>query len=98
MGETCGAVTAAFMVLGLRHCGPDCETGSGRNRVYAAVREFASRFEARAGSVICRDLLGHDVSTAEGMRAAKEEGLFETKCPKFVQEAAEVLEAMLQDS
>ena len=67
MGETCGAATGAIMVLGLRHCGADCETRPGRNRVYAAVREFVCRFERRTGSVICRDLLGHDISTSEGL-------------------------------
>ncbi len=98
MAGTCGAVTGAFMVLGLRHCGPRCETGPGREKVYAAVREFVSRFERRNGSVICRDLLGHDISTSAGMQAAKEHSLFDTKCPKLVQDAAEILEGMLQGS
>ena len=98
MGETCGAVTGAFMVLGLRNCGADCETPLGRKGVYAAVREFVSRFERRTGSVICRDLLGHDISTSAGMQAAKEHSLFDTKCPKLVQDAAEILEGMLQGS
>jgi len=96
MGETCGAVTGAFMVLGLRHCGADCETSPGRSEVYAAVTEFASRFERRNGSVMCRDLLGCDIGTPEGMQAAREQGLFQTKCPEIVQEAAEILEGMLR--
>ena len=97
MGETCGAVTGAFMVLGLRHCGADCDTTSGRKKVYAVVREFVSRFERRNGSVMCKDLLGCDISTLQGMQAAEGQNLFETKCPKLVQQAAEVLEEMLRD-
>ena len=33
MGETCGAVTGAFMVLGLRHCKGGCEAPGGRKAV-----------------------------------------------------------------
>ena len=94
LGETCGAVTGAFMVLGLRHCGPDCEAPHGRGDVYAAVEDFAASFLTRHGSLACRDLLGCDISTPEGMRTAKKQALFETKCPTMVREAAEILEEM----
>ena len=97
MGETCGAVTGAFMVLGLRHCKGGAEASTDRSQVYAAVREFVSRFEERNGSVVCKDLLGCDISTPDGMAAAKKQGLFETKCPKMVEGAAEILEEMLRD-
>ena len=98
MGEICGAITGSLMVLGLRHYGTDCDTKSGREKVYAAVTEFFSRFEKRNGSAICRDLLGCDITTSKGSQAAVEQGLFEAKCPKFVQDAAEILEGMLQGS
>lgn len=94
LGETCGAVTGALMVLGLRHCGDDSEKPSGRGDIYAAVEEFAIRFEDRNESLACRDLLGCDISTQEGMRTAKKQALFETKCPKMVRDAAEILDEM----
>jgi C_GCAxxG_C_C family probable redox protein len=96
MAETCGAVTGAMMVLGLRHGGntPDREV---KERVYAKIREFADRFKARNGSLLCRDLLGCDISTPEGCEAASKRGLFTTKCPQCVQEAAEILEEMLAE-
>lgn len=94
MGETCGAVTGAFMVLGLRHGGADSATGAGRAEVYAKVLDFAHRFTARNGALACRDLLGCDVSTAEGMTQAREQNLFQTTCVKMVRDAAEILEEM----
>jgi hypothetical protein len=36
-----------------------------------------------------------DIGTPEGHEAAKEKGLFTTTCPKFVRDAAEILEEML---
>jgi C_GCAxxG_C_C family probable redox protein len=98
MGETCGAVTGAIMVLGLRHGGADCEAARGRKKVYAAVKEFVSRFEKRAGSVICRDLLGQDAIASGGTRAPQGRAQFKTRCPKAVLDAAEILEEMLQDN
>jgi len=71
-GETCGAVTGAMMVLGMRYGG----TTPGREvkeRVYAKIRELAARFKARNASLLCRDLLDCDISTPEGCEAAARE-------------------------
>jgi C_GCAxxG_C_C family probable redox protein len=95
MAETCGAVTGAFMVLGLAHCDHTCRTAEGRKRAYENVVSLAEEFKARHGSVRCRDLLGCDISTPEGGRLAAEKGLFRSRCPELVRSAAEMLEARL---
>jgi C_GCAxxG_C_C family probable redox protein len=94
LGETCGAVAGAFMVLGLRHGSTDCGQPAGRTEVYARVLDFAERFKQRNGSLTCRDLLGCDISTAEGMKQAREQNLFKTTCVQIVRDAAEILEEM----
>ena len=94
LGETCGAVTGAYMVLGLRHGSAACDTRAGRAEVYSRVLEFAYRFRKRNGSLTCRALLGCDISTAEGMAQAQEQGLFQTTCVKMVEDASEILEEM----
>ena len=63
--------------------------------VYQAVKEFSAEFERRNRTLICRDLLGCDIRTEEGMLTAKERGLYKTVCPRMVQDAAEILETML---
>ena len=97
MAETCGAVTGSFMVLGMHGCGDDCNTGKGRERIYAMVRDFTARFEKKNGSTRCKELLGCDISTAEGMKAAKDRNLFKTRCADMVRCAAEILEEMLKE-
>jgi C_GCAxxG_C_C family probable redox protein len=94
LGETCGAVTGAFMVLGLRHAPENCEEPSGRTHVYSKVVEFAERFKKINGSVICRDLLGCDISTPEGMKYAQDHNLFKTLCVKMVEDSAGILESL----
>lgn len=91
----CGAVSGAVMALGLRHgarAGADADT---KERAYALTKEFLARFAARHNTVLCRELLGVDVGTAEGLTRAREDGLFKTRCPNFVRTAAELLEEML---
>jgi len=97
LGETCGAVTGALMVLGLKHGRTrpdDIEAKMATNRL---VREFMRRFEARRGSVKCRDLLGCSIDTPEKVQAARDRKLFTTVCPAVVRDAAEILEALLAD-
>jgi hypothetical protein len=53
------------------------------------------RFIALHGSLECRQLLGVDLSTAEGLRAAKEKHLPETVCPQYVRTAAQIVQDLL---
>ena len=94
LAETCGAVTAAFMVLGLKH-GAATADREAKEAIYALVREFAARFKAIHGSILCRDLLGCNLNTPEGLALAQEKKLFSTVCPPYVETAAEILEEML---
>ena len=95
MGKTCGAVTGAYMVLGLAFGGPNCSKMDGRQRVYAATSEFTANFMETHGTVKCSDLLGYDISTPEGIQSVHEQNLFQTICPKFVKTAAEFLERLI---
>jgi len=96
LGETCGAVTGAFMVIGLK-CGQteDADDKERKKKTYKLVNEFVEKFNARNGSINCTELLRCDLSTPEGLTRAKEQNLFTTRCPKFVQDAAEILEELL---
>lgn len=96
MGETCGAVTGAFMVIGLKYGNARVEDKQAKERAYSLVREFVDRFKSRNGSIVCRELLGYDISTPEGMKLIKEKKLTTTLCPKFVQDAAEIIEQILE--
>ena len=97
MGETCGAVTGALMVIGLKHTKTSGIRLFSKDRTEAIAHEFIARFKERNKSVSCKELLGCDVSTAEGRKAAREEKHFKKRCPKYVQDAAEILEELLRE-
>ena len=96
MAETCGAVTGASMVIGLKYGMTRVEDEQTEEKAYSLVKEFVDKFKSRNGSIICRELLGCDMSTPRGMALAKEKKLIATLCPKFVQDAAEIIEQILE--
>jgi C_GCAxxG_C_C family probable redox protein len=95
MGEVCGAVTGALMVLGLKYGRTKAEDLEAKERNYERVGEFVKRFKALYGSILCGDILGADMSTPEGRLKIKEKNLVATLCPKFVETAARILEDLL---
>jgi C_GCAxxG_C_C family probable redox protein len=96
MGDTCGAVTGALMVIGLKYGQTTGEDKAAKEKSYELVREFVKRFRARnRGCIACRELLGADISTPDGMQKIREKQAFTTMCPKFVRDAAEIVEELL---
>jgi C_GCAxxG_C_C family probable redox protein len=87
---TCGAVTGAFMVLGLKFA-------KGKDKPYDKIIKFAETFCRKNKSTNCRTLIGCDIRTKEGMEKATNKGLFRSVCSRLVKDAAEILETMLAD-
>ena len=95
LGNTCGAVTGAFMVLGLKYGNSKVGEMKKKEKAYEITKEFVERFKSRNGTIMCKDLLNCDISTFEGRNKAIEEKLFIEICPKFVRDSAEILEELL---
>jgi C_GCAxxG_C_C family probable redox protein len=94
MAETCGAVTGALMVIGLKYGRVNAEDDETKEKNRDLVKEFLKEFKNRHHSLKCKALLKVDVSTKKGMEAAEQKDLFNTRCPEFVRSAAEILEQL----
>ncbi|WP_321418307.1 C-GCAxxG-C-C family protein [uncultured Desulfobacter sp.] len=93
LGETCGAVSAAYMVIGLKYGGNNVKDNYPRESAYQAVTEFAHLFKKRHGSTYCRDLIGGiDMSTPEGRKQIRENG----RVPEIVSDAIIILEKIFK--
>ena len=95
LGNTCGAVTGAIIALGLYQGDSGEKERDKRYQSYDLIRKFVREFEKRRGSIECRDLLGFDPATKEGLAEIQAKNLFAEVCPKFVKDAAEILEEMI---
>lgn len=95
-GEVCGACTGALMVLGLKY--GQCKPGSdNRIKTNDVTVKFLDLFSSENGSYMCRDLLGCDLTTQEGLQYAREHNLFTDFCPKMVASAAKITEQLLSE-
>jgi C_GCAxxG_C_C family probable redox protein len=95
MGETCGVVTGSMIALGLKHGKTKASDDDAKEKTYRLVLELVDKFKARNGSIVCRELLDCDMSTPEGLQDFKDRNLLETHCVRFVKDAAEILEEIL---
>ena len=96
-GEMCGAVSGALMVLGLKYGHCHAKDAEEKGKAYQISEDFMDRFMEKNGTVVCRELLGYDISKAEDMEKIKELNLFKTICPKMVRCATELIDEMMNE-
>jgi C_GCAxxG_C_C family probable redox protein len=96
--EVCGALTGAFMVIGLKYGKVETDGsryGNDTETTYRLVAQLARKFKDRNGSMFCRDLIGHDLSDPFERAKVVELGLFKTTCRKAILDSVELLEELL---
>lgn len=96
-GELCGAVSGALMVLGLKNGHYVQGDVKGKEQAYKLAKEFTDRFRELQGNIVCKDLLGYDLSDPDEFKVLVDKGIFKKECPKFIESAIEVLESMLSN-
>jgi C_GCAxxG_C_C family probable redox protein len=94
-GGTCGAVSGAYLLIGLKHCKAHEDDNEAKEKNYEIVREFTRRFKEINGSVSCTQLLGYDLSTDDGLKAAREASPWESVCAKLVKDSVLIVEELL---
>jgi hypothetical protein len=94
VGGECGAVAAGYLVLGLRHgrTVPTFGDVEKEQELFGRIRRFVEDFRKRHGAITCRELLGVDVFTPEGLAEGRRRGLFRDRCPRYVHDAVAILE------
>jgi C_GCAxxG_C_C family probable redox protein len=98
MCKTCGALTGAFMVIGLKYgkvVTDGTKYGTDTETTYRMVAELAKKFEEKNGTQECRELIGYDLSDPAERARVIELGLFKTTCGKAILDAVDLLEEML---
>jgi C_GCAxxG_C_C family probable redox protein len=95
-GRTCGAVTGAYMVLGLaQEISPEKPRASSK-KTFALMKKFNKEFMNKHGSLLCKELIGYDFSTKQGPAKANLKEVFATLCPSFVGTSVKILESLLK--
>lgn len=95
--QTCGAVTGALMVIGLKYGKGVNDDEVKKQLTYLKTREFFEEFKNIHGSTNCRELLdGLDMTDPEDHQKIMERNLFDLKCEKYVADAVKITEKLLK--
>jgi hypothetical protein len=79
------------MVLGLKYSGIKGEDPLKLNKI---TQQLFDEFSSLNGSIICRELINHDLLTNEDIQHAYQNNVFKS-CPKFVKDTGQILEKLL---
>jgi len=93
-GEVCGAVSAAVLVVGLKHGQFIADDIEAKTNCNEKTVEFLAHFKEKHQTIICRELLGIDTSIGDGRKQAMERNLFRLICDDLVKSAISILEEL----
>jgi C_GCAxxG_C_C family probable redox protein len=95
--ETCGAVTGAYMVIGLKFGKSKKNEDNLKEKTYSLVKKFSEEFEKINKSTNCCKLLNCNLNSDEGRNIFKTMNLSKNICEKCVNDAVIILEKILNE-
>jgi len=99
MRETCGAVTGMFMAIGMLKGHALPENNEEKTAHYARIRALADAFKAEHETLICRDLLSALPGKLSQNPSERTAEYYKTRpCALFVEDAARLVEKMLEEN
>lgn len=96
-GETCGAVIAAYSVIGAIYGHSEPNDDEKKGRMLKKMLRFNEMFGEKYDGFMCRELLGADISTPEGGKKIADENLLFEICPKIVSDVTEILKHVIDE-
>jgi len=94
-GRTCGALTGALMVIGLKYGSSDPADLESKKLSHEKTRQLIEMFEKIHGSSLCNTLVGFDRSNLAGAELMAALPHFHRICPGFLETAITYLEEEL---
>lgn len=94
--EVCGAVSAMFMIAGLKYAPADPKDHAAKSAHYALIQQLAAKFRQENGSIVCRELLG--LAGPQGPEPDKRtEHYYQVRpCPEKVASAAAIVQELIK--
>jgi C_GCAxxG_C_C family probable redox protein len=94
-GRTCGAITGAIMVIGLKYGSTKAMDTEARTQTRKKTRELIEMFERVHGTSICNELVGFDRSNLSGAELKAKLPYFHNTCQEFLETVISFLEEEL---
>lgn len=95
--EVCGAVSAMFMIAGLKHGYTSTDDDLTKEKHYELIQKLAKTFEEKNGSIICRELLGLDIKHDTPKPQKRTTQYYESRpCEELVSCAAQIISRYIE--
>ena len=94
--EVCGALTGAFMVIGMKKGTVHPDADDEKAAQYALIQELAGSFKQKNGSILCRDLIGEDYMPGDAVPGKRTQAYYDSRpCAALIEDAVRMLEEKL---
>lgn len=97
--EVCGAVSAMFMIAGLKfgYCDPADRNAKAEH--YKLIQHLAAKFQEENGHIVCRELLGLPNKPDTPIPEERTQSYYKKRpCVELVKNAAKIMEEYLEEN
>lgn len=98
MREVCGAVSAMFMIAGLKYGYTSPTDKIVKTEHYERIQELAKKFKEKHDTIICRELLGVDADDKPIPSDRTPEYYASRPCERLIGDAAEIIAEYIKSS
>ncbi len=96
MQKACGAVTGAYMVIGIRNSKVMADLDERKEKTPEMIQAFRKQFCQRHQTDQCVHLLGCDIRTEAGRQIFKENKLKDRVCSKCIESSIVILDQLFK--
>ena len=96
VGESCGAIIGAMLVLGMKYGNSAANQQLQKDVLNAKRAEFLDKFKKAHAHFACRDLIGYDFSKPEDVPKILDSGILFEACPCFIRTACDILREIVE--
>jgi len=91
-GGICGAISSGVMVLGMLYGHTDGKDAKGKHKIYNAVIDLCNSIEGKYNTLLCKEIIGVDITNPSGRAFAEKNNLFQTKCKYIINDVIDSVE------
>lgn len=90
--EVCGAVSAMFMIAGLKYGYTEPNNDTIKQAHYERIQKLAAEFESKHNTIICREILGLSKGKDTPVPSKRTPKYYQTRpCKQCIADAAEII-------
>ena len=90
--EVCGAVSAMFMIVGIKYGYTDLKDRKLKDNHYKLIQDLTRKFKNEAGSIICKELLSLPDGAESPVSAERTQAYYKRPCRELIGLAVEIID------